>query len=63
MKITFTPLTEGAKFTPPQPIKMNLPSWYKDVPPIVEGRQNAIFPKAGNFTIKKCLPIFNEVHN
>jgi hypothetical protein len=57
MKITFTPTTEGAKLTPPEPVRMHLPKWYKDVPPTTP--DVAPFPKSGNFTIKKCIPVLD----
>jgi len=57
MKITFTPTTEGAKLTPPEPIRMHLPKWYKDVSPVISN--DVPFPKAGNFTVKKCIPVLD----
>lgn len=59
MKITFTPTTEGAKLTPPEPLRMHLPKWYKEIPATINGEKSGAHPKSGDFTIKKCIPVLD----
>lgn len=62
MKIEFKPLNNIVRNVPPEPMKFNLPNWYKDLSNTMSGRpKNARELKAENShtisTAKKCVPL------
>jgi hypothetical protein len=64
MKIDFIPVTKQAKLFPPEPIKKNLPKWYKSIGNIIDGGEmSASFLNKHDIrtsaTIKKCVPFMD----
>lgn len=43
----------------PEPVRMHMPKWYKDVPVTMSEAESSPFLRAGDFTIKKCLPVLD----
>lgn len=61
-KIKFRPVSEQAKLFPPMPVKMALPSWYKNMSSNVDGLERSAinFNRVNtrtSFTSKRCLPM------
>lgn len=60
MEIIFTPTSEGAKLTPPEPLKLNFPDWYRGMSVFNSNAdQDSVLRMSGDFTIKKCTPIMD----
>lgn len=62
--IKFTPTSDHALLFPPQPIKKNIPDWFKNIGNTTEGSSfNAKyfndFDIQTNLTIKKCVPFMD----
>lgn len=64
MEIKFTPVDDVARATPPEPLKFNLPDWYKAHPNTMNGVKETVqsydFLGVTNIsTIKKCVPFLD----
>lgn len=64
MEIEFMPTDNVARATPPEPLKFNLPDWYKQHPNTMDGvKENATNYNRYNVTtlstIKKCVPFLD----
>lgn len=60
--IEFTPNMERAKHFPPEPVKFNLPDWYKAMDNSINGLKDSADTRsktngAAPFTIKRCVPV------
>jgi hypothetical protein len=62
--IEFIPVSEHALLFPPEPIKHNLPNWFKNMPPTTEGSSFTATHfneenKNTNLTVKRCVPFMD----
>jgi len=62
--IEFTPTSKNALLFPPEPIKKNIPDWFKNISATIEGSNFTAkhfndFDIQTNLTIKKCVPFMD----
>ena len=64
MKIKFSPMTEWAKENPPEPIKKNVPNWYKNMDLLIKDQESTAkslneHNSSTPYTVKKCIPVLD----